>query len=174
MNRNSFLLFTALILAAAFSRLLPHPDNFTPVGAMALFAGAAFRDRRVGLAVAVTAMLLSDIVIGFHATMWAVYLSFAVSAGIGVLLRNRLRPLTVLGGAVASSLVFFLLTNFAVWAEGLIYPMTAEGLLACYAAGIPFYRNTLAAELFFTAVLFGASYLVLNPFRLLPSHWVRV
>jgi len=154
----------ALIAAAAAARLLPHPPNLTPIAAMALFAGASFADPRAAVAVPLAAMLLSDLFLGLHATVPFVYVSFLLITGIGVWLRRasdgallrtpRAVP-AVAGAALAGSVVFYLITNFGVWATTTLYPKTAAGLWAAYVAGVPFFRNTLIGDLAYCAVLFG-------------------
>jgi hypothetical protein len=150
-----------LVLAAAFLRLAPHPQNFTPVAALALFAGAHFRSRWLAWAAPVTAMLLSDLALealhgtGFHSAMPAVYASFIAVVAIGRSLRAHVRPAPVAAAAFGSSVLFFIVTNFAVWLQGTLYPPTWHGLLACYVAGIPFFGWTALADLFYSALLFG-------------------
>jgi len=155
------------ISAAAASRLLPHPPNFTPIAAIALFGGASFYDRRVAFLVPLAAMLLSDLVIGFHRLMPLVYGSFALTVLLGFWLRRRRTPQTVLGVALASSAVFFAITNFGVWAMGSLYPHTLEGLIAAYVAAIPFFRNTVLGDLCYASVLFGGFALLERPFPVL-------
>jgi hypothetical protein len=155
-----FATLCALVVLAALARLLPHPPNFTPVGALALFGGATFADRRAGFLVPLAAMLLSDAVLGFHSGMPVVYAAFVAIVGIGLILRARRTPLRLAGASLAASVLFFVVTNFAVWAMGSTYPKTAGGLIACYAAAIPFFGNTLLGDAFFTAVLFGGLALV--------------
>lgn len=158
-----FLALAGIVLTAAMARLLPHPPNCTPIAAMALFGGASFAGRRAALFVPLLAMYLSDLVLGFfvydfgwyHGSMPYVYGSFALIAGLGLWLRRRRTPLRIAATALAGSVLFFLITNFGVWAGGSLYPKTAEGLIACYVAAVPFFRNTLAGDAFFTAVLFG-------------------
>lgn len=140
---------SAMVLAAAAFRLLPHPSNFTPVGAMALFAGTAFADRRIALLIPIAAMVLSDLLLGFSIVTPFVYGSIALATVIGFWIRRRRSVATVLGGAVASAILFFIITNFAVWALFDYYPKTAAGLVVCYVAAIPFFQNTLAGDLFF-------------------------
>jgi hypothetical protein len=144
-----------LVGVAAASRLLPHPPNVTPLGALALFGGAVFSDLRLAFGVPLAAMLVSDLVLGLHETLPAVYAAFALVVCIGVWVRRRRTPLRIGAGAVAGSVVFFVVTNFAVWLAGGLYPRTLQGLLAAYVAAIPFFRNTLAGDLVYTACLFG-------------------
>lgn len=152
-SRLAFIL--GLIVAAAVARILPHPWNFTPVGAVALFAGAHLRSRRLAYAVPLAAMLASDLVIGLHALMPVVYACFALTVGIGGVLRGRRTLLPIAGATLASSVLFFVVTNFAVWALGGWYPLSLSGLIACYVAGIPYFRNTLLGDALYAAVLFG-------------------
>jgi len=143
-----------LILAAIFSRLVSHAPNFTAIGAVALFAGYLFKTRREALFISFTAMLVSDIVIGFHSTLFWVYGAFALIALLGHGL-TKFSWLKALGLSVASAVLFFIVTNFGVWASMSLYPKTAQGLGLCYVAAIPFFWNTLASQLIFGGLLFG-------------------
>jgi hypothetical protein len=143
------------IFLAALLRLLPHPPNFSPIAAMALFSGAFLPHRSLAFVAPIGAMLLSDAVLGFHGGMPVVYASVAMIVAIGWLLSSRRTAGRIAVAAVASSVLFYLVTNFGVWAFGTMYPKTAEGLAASYIAAIPFFQNSLAGDLFFTALLFG-------------------
>ncbi len=156
-----------LIFALAASRLLPHPPNFTPLAAMALFAGAHFMDRRTALLLPFAALLMSDLILGLHSTMIFVYAAFAITVLMGMWLQKHHSAMSVLAAALASSVVFFLVTNFGSWLSHGMYPHTLEGLLAAYTAGIPFFRNTLLGNLFFTALVFGGFYLAQRRFKVL-------
>lgn len=147
-------LLTAILIAAAL-RLVPHPPNFTPIGAMALFGGAYFGRRALAFAAPLGAMLLSDAILGFHSGMAYVYGSVALIVLIGWAVAKRITPLAIAGAAIASSVLFFAITNFGTWATGELYPPTLAGLEACFVAAIPFFQNTLAGDLFFAALLFG-------------------
>lgn len=147
-------ILTAIFVAAAL-RLVPHPPNFSPIGAMALFGGAYFGRRALAFAAPLGALLLSDAVLGFHSGMAYVYGSVALVVIIGWAVAKRRTALTIAGAAVASSVLFFAITNFGTWATGELYPQTLSGLIACYVAAIPFFQNTLAGDLFYSAVLFG-------------------
>ena len=163
MFTQRFAALAALTFCAAATRLAPHPPNFTPIGAIALFGGAHFRNWREALAVTLAAMFASDVVLGvfvygygwFHATMPVIYVCFALTVGLGCWLRSRRTLARVAGAVLAASLLFFVVTNFAVWLRGAFYPVTAEGLVACYAAALPYFRNMLAANVLYSAVLFG-------------------
>lgn len=154
MSKPRFFTVAAMVFAAALTRLVPHPWNFTPLAAMALFAGAHFADRRLALAVPLIALLISDVFLGFYSTMAWIYASFMISVLIGRLVRRNREILPIFGAAFASSIQFFVVTNFGHWLAS-DYPRTPAGLAACYGAAIPFFRNTLMGDLFFTAVLFG-------------------
>jgi hypothetical protein len=155
-----FIVAFGLILLAAFSRLIPHPANFTPITAIALF-GAAYLDKRSALIIPVLAMLVSDYFLGFHSGMVWVYGSFLAIACLGFVLRNRRTVPMILGASKAGSVLFFIVTNFGVWMKPAgLYPPTQAGLIACYTAAIPFFRNTLGGDLFFVTVMFGLYALV--------------
>lgn len=155
MNRTRLTVLTGMILAAAASRLIPHPPNFTPIGAIALFGGVQFADKRTALVVPLMSLFLGDLVIGMHALMPFVYGSFALMVCLGFWVRRRpsagRTALAMVGGAV----LFFVVTNFGVWARLETYPKNAMGLMECYIAGLPYFRNMLAGDLFYNAILFG-------------------
>jgi hypothetical protein len=152
----------SLIVLGVVLRLLPHPPNFAPISAIALFGGV-YLARPYAIVLPLLAMFASDMIgeatglfPGFHRTMPAVYGSFVIIGLLGLWIRAHKSVVTVISGAVAASVLFFFITNFAVWYEGLLYPKTFDGLLTAYIAGIPFYRNTLLSDLFYTGALFGA------------------
>lgn len=156
-------LLAGIIFAAAMARFVPHVPNLTPVGALALFAGAQISRKVLAFLVPLAAMFLGDIVleltagIGFHGTLGWVYAAFALIVLLGfVVRRSGIRPLTVAGGAIGASAIFFTVSNFGVWMSTALYPKTLAGLAACYTAAIPFYWSTLAGDLIWTGVLFGA------------------
>ena len=177
---RAILVFTLILLAAAL-RLGPHPLNFTPVGAIALFAGAAVRDRRMAFLFPVLLMLATDVIIGFNKLSPLVYASFLLSVVIGrIVVGGRLsasqrakresepgsatdtkarRLPRIATATFLGSLQFFLITNFGVWAVLGTYPRTAPGLAACYIAGLPLFWNTFAGDAVYTALLFGAFFM---------------
>jgi hypothetical protein len=162
MNKRSMVLI-GVVLAAALARLIPHPQNVTPIAAMALFGGACFTNRKMAYLLPMAAMLLSDLVLGFTrygvlillASQPVVYACILATTAIGKLINDRRSPWQVLGASLAGSLLFFVVTNFAVWVTGHLYPVTASGLAACYTAAIPFFRNSLLGDIAFTTILFG-------------------
>jgi hypothetical protein len=150
------LLALILIVLAAALRIAPHPWNFTPVGAMALFSGAALKDRRLAFLFPLLALFVGDIFIGFHKLIPIVYASFLINVAIGLWLRDRRTAVRISIATLFGAIQFFLVTNFAVWQFLSGYPHTATGLLTCYMAGIPFFWNTLAGDAFYAALLFGS------------------
>ncbi len=157
MNANHSRLFAILIaiVAAAALRLVPHPPNFTPIGAMALFSGAYLPRRGLAFVAPIAALLLSDVMLGFYHGMAFVYGTTALVVLIGWWLSSRRSPLLVGAAAVASSITFFVLTNFGMWLFSGFYPLSWAGLGACYVAAIPFFQNTIAGDLFYSGLLFG-------------------
>jgi hypothetical protein len=149
------LLALAIIALAAALRIAPHPWNFTPVGAMALFSGAVIRDRRLAFFFPLLALFAGDIFIGLYKLMPVVYASFLVSVAIGLWLSKRRTVARVGFATLLGAVQFFLVTNFAVWAFDLSYPHSSAGLLACYVAGIPFFWNTLAGDAVYALLFFG-------------------
>ncbi|MGI8706220.1 MAG: DUF6580 family putative transport protein [Sphingomicrobium sp.] len=149
-----FALFLAIFAAAAL-RLLPHPPNFSPIAAMALFSGAFLPRQTLAFIAPLAALFLSDLVLGFYPEIVFVYLGVAATVLIGWVIARRKTMLRVGTAAVAGSVLFFGVTNFGVWLLSGGYPRTVEGLIACYVAAIPFFQNTLAGDLFFAALLFG-------------------
>ncbi|MDD8018449.1 MAG: hypothetical protein PHP42_08750 [Bacteroidota bacterium] len=150
-----------LIFVAALSRLVPHPLNFTPIAAMALF-GAVYFNKRFAFIVPIAALAISDYILGFYTEMYFVYASFILIGFIGLWLKNRKSIFTVGGTTLASSVLFFVVTNFGVWLTGTMYTKDIAGLTECYVAAIPFFRNTLAGDFFYVAVLFGVYELVVR------------
>ncbi|MBI2982517.1 MAG: hypothetical protein HYY44_09570 [Deltaproteobacteria bacterium] len=153
-----------LVVAAAVSRLLPHPPNFAPIMAIALFGGAYF-SRRSSLIIPLAAMFLSDLLIGFHDQMALVYLSFVLVVLMGWTLAENRTVSRVAGRAVAGSLLFFVMSNFGVWLAGTIYSRDLSGLLSCYVAAIPFFQTQLLGDALYTLTLFGGFALM--------EKWVR-
>jgi hypothetical protein len=155
MNIKRFTLMVGIILAAAAMRLLPHPPNFSPIAALALFGGAYFSDKRSAFAVPLVAMFLGDLVLGLHIVIPLVYACFAIIVCLGMWVRRNRNIWRIGGAALASSILFFTVTNFGVWALTNMYSKDMAGLSLCYVAAIPFFWNTLAGDLFYTTVIFG-------------------
>lgn len=143
----------AIILAAVFLRLVPHPPNFAPIGALALFSGAYLSSRKA-LIIPLSAMLFSDYFIGFHSTMIFVYGSFILITLIGKYLKTNQKIKILTSASLLSSILFFIITNFGSWLTMPIYPKTTSGLINAYYMGIPFFRNTLLGDLVYTLSFF--------------------
>ncbi len=171
MNGRSIVLL-GIIVAAALSRLVDHPPNFTPILAVTLFGAACFRNRWTGLAVSLGVMLISDAALdlttslglyggwmaqgyGFHAGMVPVYLAVALTWLLGLSLRGNKSFLPVAGCTLAGSIVFFLVTNLVWWPGHLEYPQTWSGQVQSYVAAIPFFGWTLAGTAYYSAIIFG-------------------
>lgn len=165
-----------IIVAAAASRLLPHPPNVTSLTAIALFGGAYFSNRWVAFAVPMLALALSNLVLGVYWSwsimawqphLWVQYVSFALIVGLGFLLRERRGAWRIAGITLASSVLFFVVTNLGEWAFQVWYPKTWEGLVACFIAAIPFFRNSLIGDFGFVVLLFGGMHLLEMRFAML-------
>ncbi len=154
MQRSDLALALLLIAAGIALRFAPHPANFAPIGALALFAGVVL-PRRYAFAVPLAAMIVSDALLGFHSVIAYTWGSFALIGAIGWLVRRRPSAPHVVTGSLAGSVLFFLITNFGVWLHTGLYAKTWGGLVQSYTLALPFFRNTLAGDLFYTAVLFG-------------------
>jgi uncharacterized protein DUF6580 len=144
-----------MIVLAAVLRIIPHPWNLTPIGAMALFSGAMFKNRWTAFALPLASLFAGDVCVGFHRLMLIVYASFAISVAIGRWLKDSRGAARVGGAVFLGAAQFFVFTNFAVWAIGGFYPKTIEGLVNCFVAGVPFFWNTLSGDALYTGILFG-------------------
>lgn len=158
-----FGVITLFILLAALSRLIPHPANFAPIGAMALF-GAAYYSRYIwAFIIPIVSMWISDLILNnvvyvqyFDNFVWFTYGAFILIALMGIFTLQKVKVPNLLFSALGASVIFFLVSNFGVWFAGTMYPKDFGGLMACYTAGIPFFKNTVMGDLFYVAVLFGA------------------
>ena len=149
-------LITGIVLAAAALRVIPHPMNFAPIGALALFGGAYFSTKRAAVAVSLLSLVAGDLLTGFHPLIPYVYASFLVSVAFGFWLRRKRSVPRVSAATLAGAIQIFLITNFALWASSIgSYPKNAGGLAECYIAGLPLFWNTLAGDAFYAALLFG-------------------
>ncbi len=164
------IILALLIVLGIVGRLLPHPPNFTPMAAIALFSGFIFMKRYMARLTVVVTMLLTDyFAFGFLSpewfaskSMWVVYLSLLFPIVFKSFLQKKLGLLRITGAALTSSMVFFLATNFAVWAFSPMYEKTWSGLVLCYTMAIPFFQNTVAGDLIWSGVIFGVYYALLS------------
>lgn len=157
-NYRILIIFTLIIVAMSI-RLLPHPANFTPLTAIALFSGALLGKKWFAFVVPMVIMFLSDLFLGFHATMWAVYVSFALVVAMGMFLCKNIRFINVMATAILSSLLFFVITNFACFLQGW-YSLTWAGLVDCFTMAIPFFRMELLSTLVYATAFWGIYTLV--------------
>jgi hypothetical protein len=168
MNKKTFYIIAGFIIFAALSRILPHAYNFTPLGAIALFGAAYFKDKKWALIIPIAALWVSDLILNnvmysayYEGFAWFtggfiyIYGSIAMIVVLGYYLLKKISIGRVVGGALGASLIFFIVSNFGVWVSSPMYPLSAEGLIACYTAAIPFFHNTLAGNLIYCGVLFG-------------------
>ena len=160
----------------AVARLTPHPPNFTPIVASALFAGVVLGSRLLAFIVPIAAMAISDALLGFPdwQTMIVVYAAIALPVALGLFARQSERPMLILSLAVASSMIFFIATNFAVWMFSGMYSPDAAGLLKCYVAALPFFKNSIMGDLFLDrSVVRHAVDLALQHFAIAPRQLGR-
>jgi len=151
---NILLITPILIIFGIIMRLLPHAPNFTPIGAIA-FWGGLYLPKKYSFLILLLTLILSDLVIGFYSLgiMVAVYFGWMVMAYLGSTSNKKI--FSIAGGAFIGSIIFFLITNYAVWSFGSLYPKTILGLWGCYINALPFFRNSLSSDIFYT-VLFVA------------------
>lgn len=141
-----------IIILAVIARVVPHSPNFAPIGGLALFSGANFKNK-FSFLIPILAMLISDFFLGFHKTIPYVYLSFTIIFLIGRNVKFK-KWQSLLSASLISSVVFFVITNFGVWANFDMYPKTINGLFQCYVMAVPFFRNTLLSDLFYSFSFF--------------------
>lgn len=174
-NKQHFAIIAIMILIAASTRFMMIP-NFTAVGAMGLFGAAYFSNKVWAFVVPFAALFFSDLLMNntiyaqyydgftlFAPGAYWTYIGFAAIVLIGMGLLTKVKPLHVLGASISASVMFFLISNFGVWASGTMYPMNTSGLLASYGAGLPFLQYTMLGDLFFSGLLFGLYELAVKP-----------
>ncbi len=155
-----------VVLAAAFSRLIPHPTNFTPIGALALFGAAYFSNRFIAFLIPALAIFLSSLVINnvvyqpesfvwFYEDFPGQILAFGLITLLGLGLLKQVKVKNVLLSSLAASIILFVITNFSAWLTTGMYPQTWSGLVQCYTMAIPFFGNTILGDLVYCGVLFG-------------------
>lgn len=149
-----------LVRVLSFYHYLPYIPNFAPIGALALFSGVYLK-KKYALVIPLTAMIVSDLFIGFHNLIFFTWGSFALIGIIGWIVRKKKNLLTIVSGSLAGSVLFYLITNFAVWAFTPLYEKTSAGLVQCFIMAIPFFRGTILGDLFYVSVFFGIFELVM-------------
>lgn len=171
--RTKIIIALALVLFGVLSRYMPHPPNFAPIAAIGLLAGA-YLPRRMAILLPAAAMIISDVFLGFHGLIfwtWGAFIVIGLFASF--VLKKNLNTATILASSLGASVFFYLVTNFGVWMEGLLYPPTFAGLVSSYINGLPFLRNTLMGDLFYVALLFGAYELAVSMGRQVKSRLVH-
>lgn len=166
-NENNVFLLAGIVIFAALSRLLPHPDNFTIMGSLALFAGTYFNTRKAAFLIPLLSLFISDLIFellfrtgfsatnGLHDTLIYVYAAFMLNVMIGFWVKEKIGFLRIALGGFIGSVLFFIITNFGVWMSG-FYGFSIEGLMNCYIAAIPFYRYSVSGDAFYMVLLFGS------------------
>lgn len=144
-----------LVVVAVSTRLIPHLPNFSPILAIALFSGLFITDKRLAVIIPLAAMLISDVIIGFHSTMLAVYLCFFIMVFAGIKLSQKESLRNNLLATIGGSVFFFLVTNFYFWIFSGMYPLTFAGLFDCYTMAIPFYRNAALGDIIYFVALYS-------------------
>jgi hypothetical protein len=175
-----FSVLVLMILLAAFSRIIPHIPNFSPLGAIGLFGAAYFEKKWQAFLIPIAATWLSDLFINnviyaqyypkftwFYQGFYWQYGSYLLIALAGIFILKKINPQRIIAGALTSTTIFFLISNFGCWIGSTTYPENFGGLMACYAAGIPFLQGTLLGDLFYSGVLFGAFALAQKQFPVL-------
>tara|TARA_B100000315_G_C14489527_1_gene546895 strand:- start:154 stop:669 length:516 start_codon:yes stop_codon:yes gene_type:complete len=160
------LIIPLIIILAAITRLIPHPPNFTPIIAMGIFGSAYIQNRSLAVLIPISAMFLSDLFLGFHATIYWVYGSLLLVSILGMILVNKVNIGKCVAAALSGSFLFFIITNFGVWLSSGYYSNNLDGLLTCYTLALPFLGNTLIGTLFYTIVMFAG-------YELVQRNWVE-
>ena len=168
-----WLVLLLVLILGAFSRILPHPLNFSPIAALGLFAAGHFVRSWQALFLPLAAVWLSDLYLNnvvygayyedfvwFYEGFYWQYGAYLLMGVWGLALFQRLSWLRVGLGALGASVIFFLLSNFGVWYSGTMYEPSLSGLMLCYVAGLPFFKASLLGDIFYTFVLFGGFELV--------------
>jgi hypothetical protein len=161
------LLVLSAIFFVALSRLLPHLPNFTPLAAMALFGGAFLSNKKSAFLFTFTALFLSDFLVNIflynddnfinylsQPFVWAIYASFGLTVWMGISIQNNISIKNVVFFSISSSLLFWIITNFACWPNNPLYAQNINGLISCYIAAIPYLGNVIG-DLFYNTILFG-------------------
>lgn len=155
-RKTKTIFFLSLLFFSIISRILPHSPNFTPIGALSLLSGA-YLPKKYSLFVPLSVMFLTDYFIGFYEIklMISVYGSFILIVLIGFWLKNHRNFITIISSSLIASLLFYIITNFAVWAFTPWYEKNLTGLASSYLLALPFFRNTILGDLFYTFSFFS-------------------
>lgn len=176
MQKKALLLVLVLIILTAVMRFFPLGWNINPIGAIALLGGFFFKDIKKAILIPLACLFAGDLLLhinfltggsewpGFYPGIAATYIGFALMTLVGRNLIKSPKWLNIWSATLVGAVVFFLASNFGVWMTGQMYPLTASGLLASYAAGIPFFKASLLGDLVYTTALFGA-------FKVAAAYW---
>jgi len=146
-------LIISIIFLVSLTRIFPHPPNFTPILALAIFGGAYLPNRITAISLPIISMFISDLIIGFHSQIFTVYAAIILLSILGHLMKTKnFKNFAITG--FTGSLIFFIITNFSVWLGGSLYPLTIDGIIQCYIMAIPFFHNTLISTMLFLTILF--------------------
>ncbi len=169
-----------MILLGAFSRIIPHIPNFSPLGAIGLFGAACFQKKWQAFLIPLAAVWLSDLFINnviyakyyagftwFYRGFYWQYGTYLLITLLGIFILKKVTFARIACAACMSTALFFLVTNFVCWPGASVYPQNIAGLMSCYAAGIPFLKGTLLGDLFYSGALFGSYALLQSKFPLL-------
>ena len=155
-----YILPICLILVLSFSRLIPHPWNFTPILAVGIFSGFYFRNFVISFFIVIFSMFLSDIIIGFHNTMFFTYISLCAAIALGIYIK-KLKFIEIVFSSLFASIAFFIITNFGAWLTLDMYEKNISGLMNSYILAIPFFHNTLASTFIYLFILkFALDYFI--------------
>lgn len=153
--RKELLFGFGILILAVLSRFLPHPPNFTPILAIALFGGAIFKNKKIALAIPLVAVFMTDLVLGLHESMIPVYLCLGLFMFMGMNL-NKNNSKSIAINSIGAAIIFFIVTNFSVWVFGGMYTLDLSGFTLCYWNAIPFFTWSLVSTLLFSGILFGS------------------
>ena len=151
-NINNLVLPVVIILSLSLTRLIPHPWNFTPMLAVGIFSGFYFKQFYLSLFIVILSMFIGDLYLGFHSTMFFTYISLAVAVIIGLYIKH-FKFTEILFSGLASSVSFFIITNFGAWLTLEMYEKNFAGLLQSYTLAIPFFHNTLISTFLYLILL---------------------
>lgn len=155
-NQRKYIVIGLLMVFAVITRLMPHPFNFTAIGALALFSGAVIPNKKLAFIIPVAVMLVADSIIGFHSSMIPVYLCFALTVFIGMKMIRQINAITVPAASLTASAIFFLVTNLPFWYMDIsLYPLTWQGTVESYTMALPFFGNQIGGDLFYSITFFG-------------------
>ena len=167
-QKNKIVIISLLIIGGIMSRLLPHPENFSPIAAIGLFAGAYLSNQFAKFLIPLFTLFISDVILNntiyasynsgftvFYDGFYWVYGSFAAVILVGYLILKKISLLNIVISSGLGSILFFIISNFGVWAGTSMYPKSGIGLAACYTAGLPFLGNAICGDLFYTSIIFG-------------------